>query len=262
MSAYANALVEIKFLDKLNGFVSGRNDTGAVVLKTTDGGVTWTTIYNATIPGEYIWKLHILENNTNAIFGSLFASAPNPGKLIKSIDGGVTWSTFNAPETDIEAVGFISETKGWMGGHNTGFYETIDGGSTWTDLGVGSNLNRIFIINSTLAYAAGTTVYKYTAETLNGNVSEITSKKDLDIQLKKNPVTKILEFTINFKSDDNILIDLYDINGKFIKQLTRDLIRNTTRRTYSYSVEELSAGSYILNFHNNLGRTSKKFIKL
>lgn len=262
MSAYATALVEIYFLDELNGFASGRNAAGAVVLKTTDGGVSWTTLYNANIPGEYIWKLQVLDSNPNVIFGALFATAPNPGKLIKSLDGGQTWTTYDAPESGVEAVGFISETKGWMGGHSTGFFETTDGGVTWTDLNIGSNLNRIFVINSSLAYAAGTTIYKYTDQTLNSQNSSIEYKTDLDISLTQNPVDKLLKFTINYNTDDNILINLYDNNGKFIKHFGRELIRNTTTKNYSFNVNNLMSGTYILDFHNNTGRTIKKFVKL
>lgn len=261
MSEYANALVEVKFLTELNGFAAGRNNTGAVVLKTMDGGVTWSTIFQANIPGEYVWKLQILDSNPNAMFGAIFASNPNPGKLIKSLDGGATWTTYDAPESGVQAVGFISETKGWMGGHATGFHETTDGGATWTDLSLGGNLNRIFIMNNQLAYAAGVTVYKYTTETLSTNNSKI-FKKDLSITFSKNPVDKLLEFTINYNTNDNILIELYNINGVFIKQLTRDSVHNKNSKTYSFLVDDLAAGAYILDFHNNTGRTSKKFVKL
>ncbi|XMO85262.1 YCF48-related protein [Algibacter sp. AS12] len=261
MSAYANALVEVKFLDELNGFAAGRNNTGAIVLKTTDGGVTWSNIYQATISGEYVWKLQILDGNPNVIFGAIYTSQANPGKLIKSLDGGVTWTSHDAPESGVEAVGFISETKGWMGGHTTGFHETNDGGATWTDLNIGGNLNRIFVLNSTLAYAAGASIYKYTTETLNTNNSEI-YRKDLDITLSQNPVGNLLEFTINYNVGDNILIELYSSTGAFIKQLTRDSIKDKSSKTYSFNVNDLASGYYILDFHSNTGRTAKKFIKL
>ncbi|MGB5418615.1 T9SS type A sorting domain-containing protein, partial [Algibacter sp.] len=71
-----------------------------------------------------------------------------------------------------------------------------------------------------------------------------------------------LEFTINYHVTDNILIELYSINGAFIKQLTRDSINQQGAKTYSFLVEDLAAGNYVLDFHSNTGRTSKKFVKL
>ena len=162
MSAYASALVEVLFTDENTGFASGNNATGAVILKTTDGGATWSTIYNGTTAGDYVWKLQILASNPNVMFGSVESVAPNSGKMLKSIDGGVNWVSKNAPEPEVQAVGFVDENHGWMGGHDTGFYETTDGGDTWTNTTVGSNLNRIFFVTNDVAYACGTTIYKMT----------------------------------------------------------------------------------------------------
>ena len=261
MSSYANALVEVLFLDELTGFAAGRSSTGGIILKTTDGGLTWTEIYNTNVSGEYVWKLQTLSGNDNIMFGAVSSIAPNNGKLIKSVDGGVSWQSLESVETEIQAVGFITENHGWMGGHTTGFQETLDGGQTWNDLSIGNNLNRIFIINSTTAYAAGTTVYKYTDETLGVEDLSERHHKHLDIKLFENPVDTHLEFSINFESNDNILIELYDINGKFIKQLSRDMITQMTLKDYSFNVSDLDSGAYFIDFHNNSGRSSLKFIK-
>jgi len=262
MSAYANALVEIYFLTENIGFVSGRNDNGATILKTTDGGLNWTELYNSNIAGEYFWKLQILESNTDIIFGSISSVTPNPGKLVKSTDGGLNWDSYDAPETDIQAVGFINENHGWMGGHTTGFYETLDGGQTWTNLNVGSNLNRIFIINPDLAYASGTSIYKFTDESLDIEVVD-TSSKTLDIKIARNPIESVLKFSIYFNSNDNLLIELYDSKGTYIKQLSREIITTCGfEKNYSFDFSEFSSGSYFLNFHNNFQRQSIKFIKL
>ena len=262
MSAYANALVEIFFLTENIGFVSGRNDNGATVLKTTDGGSTWIEIFNSKIVGEYVWKLQVLESNTNVIFGSIDTAAPNMGKLIKTADGGNTWNSYDAPESSIQAVGFINENHGWMGGHSTGFHETTDGGVTWNNLNIGSNLNKIFIINSGLAYASGTTIYKYTLDTLG--TEEVTNEKDnvLEITVLNNPVKTHLEFRINYKSTDNMLIELYDASGRFVKRLSRELISQSVKKNYKFSIEGLAPGIYYIDFHNNAGRTFKKIIKL
>ena len=261
MSTYANALVEVLFLDELNGFAAGRNSIGGNILKTVDGGISWTEIYNTNIAGEYVWKLQTLAGNNTIMFGSVSSVSPNLGKLIKSIDGGVNWTSNDAPETDIQSVGFISENHGWMGGHNTGFYETLDAGQNWTNLNIGNNLNRIFIIDASTAYASGTTVYKYTEDTLSIEDFEQEEHQHLDINILENPVETNLEFSINFTSDDNILIELYDINGKFIKQLSRDIINHSAVKVYNFNVSNLNSGAYFINFHNNSGRSSLKFIK-
>lgn len=261
MSAYANALVEVTFLTEDIGFAAGRSDIGATILKTTNGGTTWVEIFNSNIAGEYVWKLQILDSNTDAIFGSIESVSPNNAQLIKSLDGGVTWTSYDAPDNTIQAVGFISETKGWMGGYNTGFNETNDGGLTWTNLNAGRNLNRIFIINSGLAYAGGTSLYKFTAATLSTENFIEKGRTPLNVTLKNNPVKLKLEFDIDFPADDNILIELYDINGKFIKQLARDIIPYQSTRKYSFNVTDIASGVYLINLHNNNGRESFKFLK-
>lgn len=263
MSAYANALVEIYFLDENTGFVSGKNSKGGTILKTTDGGITWTEIFNSNIIGEYVWKLQILENSPNVFFGSIESVSPYLGQLIKSTDYGNTWNSYDAPETIIQAVGFISESHGWIGGHTTGFHETTDGGVTWTNINIGNNLNRIFIISPNLAYASGTSIYKFTEDILNIENDIESERESLNIHFSNNPVKDNLKFTILFNKADNLLIELYDNTGRYIKTLSREPINSSNlEKTYSFNVKNLASGIYIIDFHNNNGRESKRFIKI
>lgn len=263
MPAYANSLVEIYFLDENTGFVSGNNSNGGTILKTTDGGITWTEIFNSNIIGEYVWKLQILENSPNVFFGSIESVSPYLGQLIKSTDYGNTWNSYDAPKTIIQAVGFISESHGWIGGHTTGFHETTDGGVTWTNINIGSNLNRIFIISPNLAYASGTSIYKFTEDILNIENDIESERESLNIHFSNNPVKDNLKFTILFYKADNLLIELYDNTGRYIKTLSREPINSSNlEKTYSFSVKNLASGIYIIDFHNNNGRESKRFIKI
>ena len=262
MSDYATALVEILFMDELVGYAGGQNNNGACLLKTEDGGTTWTEIYNSNIQGEYVWKLQALEANPNIIFGAVSSVAPHLGKLIKSNDSGTTWQSFDAPETNIQAVGFITEDIGWMGGHTTGFYETTNGGQTWTDTGVGNNLNRIFIVNSNLAYGCGTSIYEYTDGSLSIDTTEVEMIPVLNISIVENPIKEVLELNIAFESSDNVVIEIYDIQGRFIEQLTREIIFFKQTKNYQFKVDNLSAGSYFMNVHSNTGRKTLKFLKL
>lgn len=259
MSAYATGLVEILFLDENNGFVSGRNSAGAIILKTTDGGVSWTQIFNSGIPGEYVWKLQTLQGNNNVMFGSIESVSPNLGKFIKSTDAGATWVSKNAPETDIQAVGFITENHGWMGGHNTGFYETFDAGDTWTNMNIGSNLNRIFIINQDLAYASGATIYKFDS-TLSTNEFQEVPRIPLQVKIHPNPVSDKLHITIDFKDEDHMMIELYDHLGRRLTELKQLDIDFPQKKAFEFEFN-YPKGVYFVNFHSNTGRQSVKVIK-
>ena len=259
MSSYATGLVEIMFIDENLGYVSGRSATGGIVLKTTDGGQNWVEIYNSGIPGEYVWKMQLLQGNSDVIFGSIESVTPNNGKLIRTTNAGLTWETKNAPEVEIQAVGFISLDHGWMGGHSTGFYETNDGGNTWVNLNVGSNLNRIFIINENLAYASGTTVYKYD-QTLSSTDFQEVPRVPLLVKVVPNPIVDKLNLSINFKDSDNLNIELYDHLGRKLKDLFFEEITQQGEKLYSFDFP-YPKGVYFVNLHSNTGRQSIKIIK-
>jgi photosystem II stability/assembly factor-like uncharacterized protein len=260
MSPYADALVELLFIDENVGFASGSNTNGAVILKTSDAGITWSTLYNGTIPGEYVWKLQILPNtNNNIIFGSVESVAPNPGRMIKSNDGGLTWISKNVPDVDVQAIGFITENHGWIGGHHTGFYETLDGGDTWTNTTVGSNLNRIVFLNDNLAFACGTTIYKMN-NSLNTTTFEEHDRIPLQVIIAPNPISDKLNIEINFTENDNLLLGLYSSNGQLIKILKKDKIIIPGMKNYTFEFP-YPKGIYILNLHTNTGRQSHKIVK-
>ncbi|MCT2560568.1 T9SS type A sorting domain-containing protein [Chryseobacterium herbae] len=259
MSAYANALVEITFINENVGFVSGSDNDGAVILKTLDGGASWTKIYNSNIASEFVWKMQLLDHNK--IFCAIESEATNAGKLLKSVNGGFTWETKDFPDPYVQAVGFISETHGWMGGHSTGFYETLDGGNTWTNTGVGGSLNRIFFVNNNLAFAAGSNIYKMTRGSLDvkENPGENQERK-LKVEVAPNPVKDKLNLHVYYVHTDHIVVGLYEASGKFIKNILKDDISAKGLKKYSLDFN-YPKGNYLLDVHSNLGRQSIKIIK-
>lgn len=266
MSAYANALVEVFFLDELHGFAAGSDVNGGVILKTTDGGVTWTTLYNTNVAGEYVWKLQVLQSNHNVILGSVEANAPNFGKMLRSVDGGQNWISKPLPYVSVQAIGFVNENHGWMGGYvstvgeNFPILETTDGGDTWVDTGVGSNLNRVFVLSDQLAYASGTTIYKYSDVNLSAGNFHEQNRIPLKATVSPNPIKDKLNLTVEFTEPDHLVVELYDATGRFVKQLKLDEITTAGKRNYSFDFPYAS-GAYLLNLHNNTGRQSIKFIK-
>lgn len=261
MSQYAESLVEILFVDELTGFASGGSADGGVILKTVNGGTTWTEIYHTNIPGEYVWKLQRLFSNPNVMFGSVESVAPLNGKLIKSVDGGQTWVSKEVPDTDIQAVGFITESHGWMGGHHSGFLETFDSGTTWTNTGFGGNLNRIQFFDSNLAYCSGAGIYKFSDENLGTKgFSKNTEREKLEVTIAPNPIQNQLEFTVNFKNANHIMLRVFDLNGKLIKDFKTEKINTAQKKSYSFPFP-YQAGTYYLSLHDDSGAQAEKFMK-
>lgn len=261
MSDYAMSLVDILFVDENVGFVSGGNMTGGLILKTTDGGTTWTQIYSSGINGEWVWKMQRLFSNPNVMFGSVESVAPLNGKLIKSVDGGQNWISKEVPDTDIQAVGFVTENHGWMGGHHTGFLETFDAGTTWANTGFGANLNRIQFFDQNLAYCAGEGVYKFSDEALSTKTFRDPSERiKLEVNIAPNPVKNQLDFSVNFRRPDHIILRVFDVNGKLMKELGNEKIGAAGKKNYSFPFP-YAAGTYYLNLHNDTGAQSEKILK-
>lgn len=260
MSAYAESLVEVLFVDENIGFASGGSSNGGIILKTDDGGNSWNEIYHTGINGEWVWKLQRLFSNPNVMFGSVESIAPLNGKLIKSIDGGVNWDSKEVPDTDIQAVGFITENHGWMGGHHTGFLETFDAGTTWNDMNLGGNLNRIQVLSEDLVFCSGQGIYKYAQTLSTPNFNGNAERDKLEVKISPNPIENQLEFTVNFKSKDHIILRLFDVNGKLLQEYIKERIPSAISKKYSFPFP-YPAGTYFLNLHNDSGGQSEKFIK-
>ncbi len=257
MSEYADGLVEILMMDELHGYTAGRGYDGGIILETFDGGDTWTEILSTDLPGEYVWKLQVRDENK--IFGSV--ESVQQGKLVKTLNGGLTWEYKNFPDTSVQAVGFVSDTRGWMGGHNTGFYETNDGGDTWVSLELGASLNRFVFLSDNLAYCVGNKIYKFETEPVLSNESAISATpEDIKVTIAPMPVKDRLHVIIEFEHIDNILLELYDAQGKFIKRLVRDQVQEAQQKEYSFDFP-YAAGTYILDIHTNYGKRQKTLIK-
>ncbi|MBS1262072.1 MAG: Ycf48-like protein [Calditrichaeota bacterium] len=129
-SETTETLYRVQFLDADAGYVAGNNGT---VLKTTDGGGSWTDISVATdhplrdlsfVDQELGW---VVSGDPNAASGS--------GAVWKTSDGGASWTQQSLGTTQARlGVSFVSATHGWACGSSTGNWDiraTSDGGDTW-----------------------------------------------------------------------------------------------------------------------------------
>lgn len=145
---------DVQFLDANNGYLGGVNPTdgSAVVLKTTDGGTTWTNVSPPNTLG--VQGLFFLDAMTGWICGGRpVGTGAGSGMFIKkTTDGGATWvdQTPNPPPVHIfKDVLFFDANRGWAIAwedlrRGPMIFTTTDGGATWT--GRSSELARYLAI--------------------------------------------------------------------------------------------------------------------
>lgn len=172
LSAQTGMILDIRFLDERVGFIAGSSDADvetshARVLKTTDGGRTWRTVYESRRPWEITWKLSFPSRRV----GYVTVQSYNPDKTVaqryvaKTVDGGETWREMPVvadPAFMEFGVAFVDERRGWVGGARTGM-ETRDGGRSWTPVEIGRAANKIRVVRDergTVLYAIGVNLYR------------------------------------------------------------------------------------------------------
>ncbi len=137
---------KVQFLDNNLGWIAGESS----VLKTTDGGTTWTS-FNTNISDT---------RGMFAVSASVVYICGTFGKISKTTDGGATWvaQTTGAPNlTSIEALFFHDQNNGWAVGGNGFMIKTVNGGVTWQTVTnpATSTLRSITFIDNNNGWAGG-----------------------------------------------------------------------------------------------------------
>jgi len=111
---------------------SGVSYYGRGLLKSTDGGITWTNYTSGLPTSTYFSRLKIRPNNSN----QLLAALGNNG-LYRSTNGGQSWSQILSGRVD-DVVFSPSGDTAFAVGSGIGFRRSINGGQSFTTFG--SNL--------------------------------------------------------------------------------------------------------------------------
>ena len=132
-------------------------DAAVGVLKSTDGGVSWTahltkntTAAAASGDNYYANDAYALDVDPNDGKHLVTGFHQYPG-ISESFDGGVTWTTISVPSNIgnslypffIDSGAAATTRKNWLAvsqdGDNTGTWHTKDGGASWTQVGTFSH---------------------------------------------------------------------------------------------------------------------------
>ena len=153
---------------------SGDSYYGQGILKSTDGGSTWTQLAGIFAPPStapaYIGSVAVEPGNSSVLLaavGTVGVVTSGTGYVARSADGGATWTkVLNASSGHAATSVFFDPSNGsiaYAALQNGGVYRSADGGQTWTQLtGSGSNLfptTNVGRIELAIASSTPTTLY-------------------------------------------------------------------------------------------------------
>lgn len=149
---------KIVYADTQTLFVAGgnpNNDTLQVILKSSDNGNNWNTIFSQ--PGALLKSVYFI----NTLHG---IAVGDSGTILKTINGGSSWVTIATPvQRNFNAVTFTNDTTGYIAGGKEAndsvrtILKTTDGGSNWSIIKdePGAWLRDIIFISHDTGYSVG-----------------------------------------------------------------------------------------------------------
>jgi photosystem II stability/assembly factor-like uncharacterized protein len=159
-----NLLSSVDFVDEFTGFAV--SDYGTV-LKTVDGGGSWTIINTGVI--DFFMSICFTDINTGYAVGYT-------GSIIKTTNSGVTWTLQNSGTNNIlYSVYFINQDKGFAVGADGLLLKTTNGGTTWTNQNIYPTvyfLSDIYFVDSNIGYIVG--YGGIVAKSIDGGTSWVT----------------------------------------------------------------------------------------
>lgn len=126
------------FLNDLHGYIVG-GDADGIILKTTDGGSTWTSIdFQVGLSA-----IHFINETIGFVSGQ---------KLFVTKDGGETWEEVDLGYNTYRNLNFFDEESGFLIADNT-LLSTSDGGMNWITINnkllENYSFKKILIFNNT-----------------------------------------------------------------------------------------------------------------
>lgn len=122
---------DVVFKDPNNGILIGSTTSAGKVWVTNNGGTSWTTATGISNPPEHACH----------VSGGTYYLTDNGGNIKKSTDNGLSWTTLHTI-TGVYMVGidFFNEYIGMAVGDYGVISKTYDGGVTWFDQQVGTDI--------------------------------------------------------------------------------------------------------------------------
>lgn len=192
------------FADANTGYIGAGSQSSftARILKTTNGGVNWTTVYSSAV--NYVTALGGIDAQT------VVASFSN-GTTLRTTDGGTIWNEtpsalFSIPNN----ITFLNSTTGFAAGSGGQVKRSTDAGVSWVSVNTPQtdwSLFQLKAVSATEIYAIGDPSFIYKSTNLGDNWSA------LPISVS-GPATTFIWYSLDFYGSTYVLSGDYGIVAK------------------------------------------------
>jgi photosystem II stability/assembly factor-like uncharacterized protein len=252
-------LLSIFFADINTGYAVGGYDSAAIskgiILKTTNGGVTWTNQNSGTT--IWIESVFFINADTGYAVGQW-------GLILKTTNGGNQWTQQSSgTSSTLTSVFFVNADTGYVVGQvNSGVNGTIlkttNGGVQWIKQNAGTTewLYSVFFTNADTGYAVGNSAIILKTEDGGGYPLNIIEKSADSNTLTVYPSPSNYQITIETKETNNLRsLSILNLYGQEV------LIQAINGQTTLIDIRNLPKGIYVVKGIGKKGFAVGKFIK-
>jgi photosystem II stability/assembly factor-like uncharacterized protein len=242
------------FIDLNNGWAITDN----VILKTSDGGVNWTSQYTDNTPGNFN-AIQFTDLNNGWVVGE-------NGKVIKTNDGGNNWTqvinTNISSVSNNKSVFFLNSNVGWIANSEPDWpgdtiIHTMDGGTSWTHQDpnlINGSVFSIFFQDENNGWFTGEQCVQncsgpdslmiwagIISHTTNGGLTG--AKENLiknQIRIYPNPASDIITLDLTIVNNVDLTLNIYDVIGTLVKS---EMVKQNQQQI---KIGDLSNGIYMI----------------
>ncbi len=153
----ASIIEKIHFVNNLEGIAAGWSffDNSELIIKTHDGGATWTSIVYQGPFGSSIRSMYFINASSGMCVG-------DHGRILVTNDAGETWGFNNSGTTNNLYGVYFTASAGFVVGEGI-ILKTTNLGSSWTSQSFpNETFNDVYFINANTGYAVGDHIFKTT----------------------------------------------------------------------------------------------------
>jgi hypothetical protein len=238
-------------------YAGGYENSAPAVYKTTNGGSTWNKLAASGLSG-YVYALAIDPDNPDMVYAGTSSS------LYRSTDGGSSFSTIGFPggRTQTILIDWTSFDADiiYAGTYSNGVYCSSNGGSTWDQMNDGLdvlNINCLSLDPTSYLFAGtnGGSAYRWEILVGTGEHTRESVTENI-LYAYPNPVIQHTSITYNVYSRTDVLLSVYDTQGRSVTTLVNE-IQDPGTRTVMWdccdkNAQRVAAGVYFLKLNTEL----------